>query len=78
MDKPNQKRVNRNTTRKNNAATYDMIRRHSVQLSEHLSSVQINGTILMPDGTTSMFSYGLGDLTARVKMSELWVRATGL
>lgn len=43
------------------------------QLSEHLSSVQIVGTILHPNGTTGVFRYGSGDLLARIKASEVFL-----
>ena len=50
-----------------------MIARHVVQLSEHLSSVQIVCTKLEPNGTTTFFKFGSGDLFARAKACETFL-----
>ncbi len=54
-------------------AAADMVRRHTVQLSEHFSSVQIIVTRLESNGTTSAYAYGQGDLFARMKNAEIWL-----
>lgn len=44
-----------------------------LRLSEHVSSVQIVGTVLRPDGRTVVFPKGSGDLAARCKASEVFL-----
>lgn len=51
----------------------DMVARHVVQLSEHMSSVQIVCTTVGPNGTTQRLSYGSGDLYARTKACQCWL-----
>jgi len=51
----------------------DMMDRHAVQLSEHVTSIQLMATILQPDGTTTRIHGGRGDLCARMKCAELWL-----
>lgn len=48
----------------------EMIARHVVQLSEHVTSIQVVATKLEADGTTTRFSYGSGDMYARAKSME--------
>lgn len=48
----------------------EMIARHVVQLSEHVTSIQVVATKLEADGTTIRFSYGSGDMYARAKSME--------
>jgi hypothetical protein len=55
-------------------ATSQMMSRHAVQLSEHFDSIQVVGTKLNPDGSTSFYCAGKGDLFARLKVSELWLQ----
>lgn len=43
------------------------------RLSEHVTSVQIVGTVVRPDGQTVMFSKGSGDLAARFKAAEVFL-----
>lgn len=70
---PQPKRTIARRRKKELRDTEDMIRRHVVQLSEHLTSIQIVGTQLQPNGKTIMFSMGSGDLLARVKVAEVWI-----
>lgn len=55
-------------------AAQNMLQSHSNQLSEHFSSVQITATKVNPNGSTSDFAAGSGDLHARVHMADWWVR----
>lgn len=55
-------------------ATFDMLQSHANQLSEHFSSVQIAATKVNPNGSTSDFAAGSGDLHARVHLADWWVR----
>ena len=66
------RKVKRPTRKQIACAEADMIRRHTVQLSEHFTSVQIFVTKLDTDGTTRAFGFGSGDLLARVKNAEVW------
>lgn len=61
-----------------NDANLDMVRRHVSQLSEHMASVQIMATSLLPDGTTVGFTLGSGDIYARRQLTLDWLnRVTG-
>ena len=55
-------------------AAYDMLQRHCGQLSEHFTNIQIIATKLEPNGATSDYAAGSGDLHARVHMAGCWVR----
>lgn len=57
-----------------NGAIGEMVARHVVQLSEHVSSVQIVATKLESDGTTTSFTYGSGDICARAKAMEMFLQ----
>jgi len=59
--------------RQTNDAISQMIARHVVQLSEHVSSIQVVGTKLELDGTTTRFAYGSGDMYARAKAMEAFL-----
>ncbi len=52
----------------------ELLERHSTQLSEHFSSVQIIGTWLTPDGGTFRFRAGSGDLYARIGAVKTWLK----
>lgn len=54
-----------------------MIIRHANMLSEHFSSVQIVATKVNPDGNTSDFAGGSGDIHARVHVAQSWIRRMG-
>lgn len=56
-------------------ATYDMMRRHVSQLSEHVSSIQVCATVLNPNGSTSFINMGSGDMFARIAVTDLWLSA---
>jgi len=56
-----------------NSGVQEMIARHVVQLSEHVSSVQIICTKLEADGNTTLFTFGNGDLYARAKACETFL-----
>lgn len=56
-----------------NQAVSEMIARHVVQLSEHVSSVEIICTKVESDGTTTPFFFGSGDLFARAKACETFL-----
>lgn len=43
----------------------ELIEKHAAQLSEHFSSIQIVGTVLLPDGGTGWHAAGMGDWYAR-------------
>lgn len=51
-----------------------MASRHAVQLSEHFTSVQIVTTHLEPEGGTMYICEGQGDILARIKAAEVWVK----
>lgn len=55
-----------------NGSIGEMIARHVVQMSEHVSSIQVVATKLESDGTTTRFAYGSGDMFARVKSMEVF------
>ena len=73
MSKSPKKTVRRINNYQRNRATKEYCRKIASQLSEHMNSVQVVGTILHPDGTTSSFRCGSGDLLARMKASETWL-----
>lgn len=56
-----------------NGAIEEMIGRHVVQLSEHASSVQIICTKVESNGSTTLFTLGVGDIYARVKACETYL-----
>lgn len=56
-----------------NDARSEMIKRHVSQLSEHFDSIRITGTAMNPDGTTTPFSFGSGDIYAQARVTESWL-----
>ncbi len=54
-------------------SAHEMIQRHANMLAEHFSSVQIVATKVEPNGATSDYAAGSGDLHARVHMTGCWV-----
>jgi hypothetical protein len=70
---PNPKKTARVSRMSRDKSTAEFCRRIASQLSEHLNTVQIVGTYLHPDGSTSTFRFGSGDLLARMKCSEVWL-----
>ena len=61
------------TDRQNQIKNAHQIDRLCAQLSEHASSVQVVGTVVNPDGSTSRFAHGYGDLHARMRVMDLWL-----
>lgn len=61
------------TNKQLHTAIGQMVVRHVSQLSEHVSSVQIICTNLTPSGNTDIFTFGSGDLCARIKAAELFL-----
>jgi hypothetical protein len=70
-NKPRKRRSPSASLKQENDNIAEMISRHVSILSEHLSSVQIVGTKVEADGCTSRFTYGSGDLCARIASTEL-------
>ncbi len=66
-------KVRRLTQRQLDKASAEYCRKIASQLSEHLNSVQICGTVLHADGTTSFFMHGSGDLAARMLVTDIWL-----
>lgn len=62
------------STKGRTKALDDLLRRHTGQLAEHFSSVQIVATRLEEDGSTTGFAKGAGDYYARRGVSQEWLK----
>lgn len=63
----------RSRTNGENLALADMMKRHVSQFSEHFTSIQITGTKLESDGSTTTFHSGSGDIHARIHAAMMWI-----